>query len=455
MGESLHEFADGFGRREPRGKLEVYVRGQLSTLPRKSAEPMALAAGIRPRSLPEFLASDDGDEDRLRERLQRLVAREHADVQSIGIIDESGHPKKGRETACVPRQYGGNTGKIDNCVRTVHLTDSRFDSRFHAMIDSDLYLPQAWHDDRARCRRVQIPDDVVYRPKYDIALEQSDRARAHGVSFAWITADEWYAQKPAFWSGLEERHQRYVLEIPRNFRAWLHDPTTGPPTPAKPVTNLLRYSKGLMTQPWRTYYIKDTDKGPMVWEVKAVPCWLPRKEGTVGPYWLVAARNILDRDEVKFFLSNAAPGTPLEVVLHVAFARWPVERCRQDEKTELGLSHFEVRSYPAVKRHLLITQASHLFLARQTERLRGEKSRSDFAAGPPRGRCVDRRPAPATRRSPEPTDQGRQHHSVPTTSQCRSPNQSHQNPIATLEKTRHPAHHNPPLPTRIKPQRAL
>ena len=105
LGESLHEFADGFGRREPRGKLEVYVRGQLSTLPRKSAEPMALAAGIRPRSLPEFLASDDGDEDRLRERLQRLVAREHADVQSIGIIDESGHPKKGRETACVPRQY--------------------------------------------------------------------------------------------------------------------------------------------------------------------------------------------------------------------------------------------------------------------------------------------------------------------------------------------------------------
>ena len=111
----------------------------------------------------------------------------------------------------------------------------------------------------------------------------------------------------------------------------------------------------------------------MVWEVKAVPCWLPRPDGAVGPYWLVTARNILNRDEVKFFLSNATPGTPLEVVLHVAFARWPVERCLQDEKTELGLSHFEVRSYPAVKRHLLITQASHLLLARQTQRLRGGK----------------------------------------------------------------------------------
>lgn len=455
LAEYLHEFSDCFGRREPRGKLEVYVRGQLSTLLRKSAEPMALAAGIRPRSLQEFLGSDEWDEDRLRERLQQLVAREHADVQSIGIIDESGHPKKGRETACVHRQYCGNTGKIDNCVMTVHLTYSSFDSRFHTMIDSDLYLPQAWHDDRARCRRVKIPDDVVYRPKYDIGLEQLDRARAHGVSFAWITADEWYAQKPAFRRGLEERHQRYVLEVPTNFRAWLHDPTTGPATPAKPVTNLLRYSKGLMKQPWLPCHIKDTDKGPMVWEVKAAPCWLPGGDRAVGPYWLVVARNVLDRDKVKFFLSNAAPGTPLEVVLHVAFARWPIERCLQDEKTELGLSHFEVRSYPAVKRHLLITQASHLFLARQTERLRGEKSRSDFAAGPPRSRCVDRRTASATRRSPEPTDQGRQHHPIPTTSQRRSPNQSHQNPLATLEKTRHPARYNPPLPTRITPKRAL
>ena len=455
LAEYLREFSDCFGRREPRGKLEVYVRGQLSCLLRKSAEPMALAAGIRPRSLQEFLNSDDWDEDRLRERLQQLVAREHADEQSIGIIDESGHPKKGRETACVHRQYCGHTGKIDNCVMTVHLTYSRFDNRFHTMIDSDLYLPQAWHDDRERCHKVKIPDDVVYRPKYDIALEQYDRARAQGISFAWITADEWYSQKPNFLRGLEERQQRYVLEIPRNFRAWLHDPITGPATPAKPVTNLLRYSKGLMTQSWRPYHIKDTDKGPMVWEVKAVRCWLPRGTGAVGPYWLIAARNVLDRDEVKFFLSNAAPGTPLEVILHVAFSRWPVERCLQDEKTELGLSHFEVRSYPAVKRHLLITQASHLFLARQTERLRGEKSRGDFAAGPPRSRCVDRRTPPATRRSPEQADHDRQHNSVPTTSQRRSPHQPHQNPIATLEVTQHPTHQNPLLSPRITPQRAL
>ena len=114
--EFLEEFADCFGRCEPRGKLSKYVRGQLSELRRKSAEPMALAAGISPRTLQEFLASDEWDQERLREHTQRLIVRDHADDQAIGVIDESGHPKKGRDTACISRQYCGNTGKIDNCV---------------------------------------------------------------------------------------------------------------------------------------------------------------------------------------------------------------------------------------------------------------------------------------------------------------------------------------------------
>ena len=105
----LDEFQDCFGRSEPRGKLATYVRGQLGELPRKSVEPMALAAGIKPRSLQEFLASDDWDEERLQAHTYRLVARDHHDDQLIGVIDESGHPKKGRETAGVSRQYCGNT----------------------------------------------------------------------------------------------------------------------------------------------------------------------------------------------------------------------------------------------------------------------------------------------------------------------------------------------------------
>lgn len=378
----LKEFEGCFGRVEPRRKLEVYVGGQLSRLPRKSAEPIALAARIPPRTLQEFLASDDWDEDTMAERVRGLVARDHGDDQAIGVIDESGHPKKGCKTAGVSRQYCGNTGKIDNCVMTVHLTYTTFDNQFRTMIGSDLYLPKCWHEDRERCRRAKIPEELVYRPKYTIALEQLDRARADGVDFRWITADEWYTQKPLFVAGLEGRGLRFVLEAPRNFMAWLHDPRQDPVTPAKPIENLCRYSRAMMRQAWQKYYVKDTDKGPMVWEVKAAPCWLPRNGGVVGPYWLIIARNVLDPREVKYFISNAAPGVPLPAILHVAFSRWPVERCLQDEKTELGLSHFEVRCYPALKRHLLITQVSHLFLARQTARLRGEKSRGHSAANP-------------------------------------------------------------------------
>lgn len=387
----LGEFSGCFGRSEPRGKLEIYVRGQLGQLPRKSVEPMALAAGMKPRTLQEFLASDDWDQEQLGADVRRIVARDFADPQAIGVIDESGHPKKGHMTAGVSRQYCGNTGKIDNCVMTVHLTYTSFDGKFRTMLDSSLYLPKCWHDDRERCRAAKIPDDLVYRPKYQIALEQLDRAALEGVRFAWITADEWYTQKPLFVQGLEARGLRYVLETPKNFALWLHDPRTGPATPAKPVKNLCRYSRVMMRQTWQRYYIKDTEKGPMVWEVKSAPCWLPRAGGVVGPYWLLIARNVLDPNEVKYFISNAASGVPLQAILHVAFGRWPVERCLQDEKSELGLSHFEVRCYPSLQRHLLITQVSHLFLAGQTKRLRGEKSGVDFAAGPHGGQCPDRR----------------------------------------------------------------
>ena len=193
-------------------------------------------------------------------------------------------------------------------------------------------------------------------------------------------------------SGLEARGERFVLEIPKNFAMWRHDPSHSG-TAAKPVEKLLRHSKALLTQPWQAHHVKDTDKGPMVWEVKSVACWLPRGAGVVGPYWLIVARNVLNPAEQKFFLSNAQAGVPLPVLRHVAFSRWSVERCLQDEKTELGLSHFEVCGYPAIVRHLLITQVSHLFLARETQRLRGGKSGGDLASSPHRHQRRDRKSA--------------------------------------------------------------
>jgi SRSO17 transposase len=378
----LAEFADCFGRSEPGQHLTHYVRGQLSNLPRKSVEPIALFNNLAPRTLQEFLNTDVWDHRKLRDHVQQIVARDHVDPQAIGVIDDSGHPKKGKKTAGVQWQYCGRSGKTDNCVVTVHLSYSSFDTTFRTMLDSDLFLPEGWDQDRPRCRQAGIPDTVVYRPKYDIALEQLDRARANGVHFGWISADIWYSQKPKFLAGLEERQCRYVVEIPRNLQGWLYEPGVNPRHPARSVQELCQRAKPMKNQEWLPFHIKDTNKGPMVWKVKAAPLWLQRGDQVLGPYWLIWAYDPLHPEDEKFFLSNAPQNTRLETILHVAFARWPIERCLEDKKSELGLSHFEVRKYQALLRHLLITLVSHLFLARQTQRLRGEKPGHHYLPSP-------------------------------------------------------------------------
>lgn len=415
LADFVGEFHDCFARSEPRHHLDSYIRGQLSDLPRKSVEPIAEFTNTPRRTLQEFLSWSEWSHVLLRDRVQQIVARDHADRQAIGIIDDSGHPKSGAKTACVQRQWCGNTGKIDNCVVSVHLSYASYDTQFRAMLDSDLFLPEHGWDDPERRAEANILAHVVYRPKYDIALAQLDRARANGISFAWMTADEWYSTCPKFLTGLEQRGQRYVAEIRRSFCGWFCDPRSETRAVYRDVETLCRYSQAMLRQPWKQVHLKDTEKGPMVWEFKATRIWIQRDGQVLGPYWLVYARNTLNPSEEKYFLSNAAPGTPIEPILHVAFARWPMERTLQDQKDELGMSHFEVRKYDAIMRHLSITQVSHLFLARQAERLRGEKSTDHHLPSPRCRQCPDRRASPdASRSTQTPRPRGSQTHSRST-----------------------------------------
>ena len=378
----LHEFDGCFANLRSQRHVATYVRGQLSNLPRKSLEPMADAAGVPPRTLQEFLSLARWDEAGARERLQRRVARRQAHPHSVGLIDETSFVKKGTKTACVQRQYCGAVGKTENCVVSVHLGYAAGD--FHTLLDGEPYLPEkTWHQDRARCRAAGIPDAVVYRPKWQMALEQYHRAVSNGIRFTWLTFDEGYGGKPAFLRELDACGQNYVAEIPATFVGWTVPPAVlqrrlgrerGQPrkmfrlkvrnTPAAEVRNLLTCSPLLRRVAWQPYRVKDGEKGPMVWEAKGVPFWIKDEQGwPVGPYHLLIARNALDRTEVKFFLSNAPPSTPVQLLLLVAFSRWRIERLFEDAKSELGLSHFEVRGYRSLQRHLLLTCVSGLFLA--------------------------------------------------------------------------------------------
>ena len=388
----LSRFADCFGRRDTREHLSVYVRGQLSDLREKSIEPIALKAGVPPRTLQEFVASYRWNEDGLRQRTHSIIATEHASPRSIGLIDETSDAKKGTKTPGVQRQYCGAVGKKENCIVTVHLGYAVDD--FHCLLDGELFLPESWANDRERCREAGIPDTMVYRPKTEIALELYDRAVANGIRFEWMTFDEWYGSKPPFLRALDERGQKFVGEVPKSFTAWTEPPRVtkrpyrrhgrGRPrrTPRvvagsrvpMTVAEMMRFHRGLREQAWKRYRVKDGEKGPMVWEIKQTLIYPKDEEGLPArPYHLIVARNVLDPNEVKYFVSNAPPGTSVQTMLLVAFSRWRIERCFEDEKGELGLDHYEGRLYQGLKRHLIITAVSHLFLAKVHQDLRGEK----------------------------------------------------------------------------------
>lgn len=396
----LEEYRDCFGRSDTRKHLQTYVEGQLSKLDRKSVEPIALAAGVAPRTLQQFLNSLEWDQEQLIDTVQWRVARQHTGDRSIGLIDETSCPKKGDKTPGVQRQWCGATGKQDNCVTTVHLGYGVDD--FHCLLSSELFLPESWSKDRARCRAAQIPDEMDYRPKWRIALELLDRALANGVSFRYLTFDEGYGGKPEFLRQLAARGQSYVAEVPCIFTGWLQAPyVTHQPyrrhgrgrgravprlgagsTPAQSVEHHLLHTSALRDQAWKRWRIKDTQKGPMVWETKHVPLVPKGEDGLpAAPLHLIVARNVRDVLEVKFFVSNAPPETALGELLHVAFSRWRIERCFEDQKTELGFDHFEGRSYLGLKRHQAITAASHLFLSEVQQHLRGEKRGADRLPG--------------------------------------------------------------------------
>jgi SRSO17 transposase len=369
--------------------LGTYVRGLLSDLPRKTCEPIALHAGTPVRTLQEFLKDHDWDAAAVRARLQRhaatLLPTLHADdLGTIGLIDETSAVKQGTKTPTVARQYLGGVGKVQNGIVTVHLGVCR--GRFQTLLDADSYLPKEWADDRRRCRDAGIPDTVVYRPKWQIALEQLDRALTHGVALDWLTFDEEYGRRPGFVAGLDERRLRFVGEVPRSFSCLARHRSGRRPearTQGRAAEEVGRTASAFRGQGWQVLRLERQTLADQVWRVKAARVWLHSRSGwSEQSYWLLWASNDVTGEE-KFFLSNAPADTPVATLVRVAFRRACVEHAFRLCKSELGFTHFEGRNYGALQRHLSLCLAALAFVAEQTQRLRGEKSGGDGGAGVP------------------------------------------------------------------------
>jgi SRSO17 transposase len=379
LDEHLARFDDCIKTRPSRRHLCTYVNGQLGPLERKSVEPIALEAEVPVRSLQEFLEIHRWDENRVAARVREIVMERHADPEAVGIIDETSFAKKGDHTAGVQHQYCGETGKVDNCVVTVHLAYAAKD--FAAIADGDLFLPpKTWAYDYERRRKAGIPDEVKYRPKWRIALDLMERSTADGLRMKWLTADEEYGRVAEFRRESADMGLLYVVEVPCDTTGWTRAMAERG-CDARRVDALWRRGG----PSWEAYHVKDTEKGPVVWEARAVR-FHPHEAGGAGAeQWLLVARNVLS-GEVKYFLSNAPERTRRATMLRVAFTRWEVEHLFHEAKGEVGMKHFEVRHYRPVMRHLALSMVSLLFFCEEVKRLRGEKPVVEHLAGEVRHR---------------------------------------------------------------------
>jgi SRSO17 transposase len=272
---------------------------------------------------------------------------------------------------------------------------------FHCLLDSDLFLPKSWANDPARRKEAKIPEEAQHRSKPQMALAQIERALRNGIRVAAWTFDEHYGQSYAFLDGLDALGQTYVAEVPCAFHGWAMAPRVlYRATPqemrkkhrkrryprlaktaakASEVRNLLNHSPSFAGQSWTPIHIKDGEKGPMVREVKVIEFRMQRDGLPTRPHWLIAARNPEEPDGVKFFVSNASGGIPLEWLVYVAYSRWPIEQCFKEEKDELGFDHFEVRGWRSIHRHMALTQVSHLYLNKMRKQLIAEEQAQEEA----------------------------------------------------------------------------
>jgi SRSO17 transposase len=387
----LRRFRSHFGQDRTASHFDNYCRGLLSDLPRKSVEPIALAAGTAVRTLQEFLVTARWDHNAARDTLQNHLRATLADLPggplgTVGVIDETSCRKWGDHTPGVQRQYLGCVGKIDNGIVTVHLGVTR--GTFQALLDADLYLPASWAEDRERCRAAGIPDDVRHRAKWRLAVDQWLRAAGNGVSFDWLVFDEGYGSKVPFLRFLNLVSQRFVAEVPVNFT--IRETERGPAQRADGRLTAADAGGG------SRHRIAHRTVRASFWRAATARVWVAEREHT-----LVVAVNE-STAEVKYFLTNATT-TSLPRVLAVAFRRWAVEHSFRLGKQEAGLMDYEGRNYTGLVRHLTLALVVLGFVAAHTERLRGEKPRGDRGAGVPGAEPAVRGGVPPPARRPRGT----------------------------------------------------
>ena len=381
----LKPFASLVRRAESREALERYTTGLLADLPRKTASDMGRAL---PRTssqrLQEFLTRTAWAPTIMdHRRTQHMVT--HASVGAgVQVIDDTGLPKKGQASVGVARQYSGTLGRVDNCQ--VLVTSHYVDRVFDWPITARLYLSESWAHDPERRARAQVPPDVPFRTKGEIALELIDRGLEAGVPARTVVADAGYGDQPPFLDGLETRHLSYLVGVATSARfrqaeAVDQDPGTEAPPPYQSRGRPRRAQRledripsheagelvaSLPDESWQIVAWRTGTKGALVKQATRLPVYRVGYRGTALTTrgWLIGERPLPGhKGDAKFYFACGLDDVDLEGLLELAHCRWIVERFYQDAKGELGLDDYEGRRWQGFHRHVALVMLAHCYLA--------------------------------------------------------------------------------------------
>ena len=408
----LTPFLAVLGHRKRRVWAPAYLRGLLGPGERKSLQPLAAGLGLKGHDqLQHFVASPAWDDAPLRRLLVEQADALVGGPDALLVVDDTALPKKGERSVGVARQYCGALGKRANCQVLVSLTLAR--GEVPVPLGLRLFLPEAWVADPERCARAGVPEEQR-RPlaKTDLALVELDRVLAAGARFGAVVTDAGYGISAEFRLGLSARGLLWAAGIPKVQNVystsvellWPRAVTGRPRKHPVPSEEPIAAEAMLANAAWRWVSWRRGTKGPLAAEFAALRVRPAEgdqlRNGRHPPgeeVWLVGEHRA--SGERKYYLSNLPADAPLEELAALIKARWACEQAHQQLKEELGLDHFEGRSWTGLHRHALMAMLAFCFLQYLRLKERGKKrsqaAGAAAAAEPARG-------PPAAARVPQP-----------------------------------------------------
>jgi len=373
-------FIPAFERVEQIKKSLTYMHGLLGNTTRKNVEQMALGLGEKVRSLQYFMGQSQWDTEPVIAIHQGLIGKTLGEADGVALIDESSTVKQGTESVGVAAQYCGSVGKIANGQVGVYLGYAS--RKGYSLIEGQLFMPDQWFNQEHTEQRqgCGVPQDLVFKTKPEIGLELLENALNRGtLPFSWLAADALYGDSPAFRDGVAATGKHYFTAIKENSLIWCTPPKVHVPQwsghgrhPTRlrlsdtrkhpiPVKHLV---KKIQKQDWVQAVIKEGSRGLIVCDFAFLRVTESRGGLPAAELWLIIRRNLDDPSEIKYFFSNAPVNTPLNEFVRIRWMRWPIETIFEEAKGEVGMDHYEMRSWLGWHHHMLLVSLAHHFLVR-------------------------------------------------------------------------------------------